>query len=202
MQYTTQIIKTSLVPTTPIIEPPPELTQRVIEQITNCGIKINPSTTKSYYAVAHQIAFNVFNPTRAKGICLSGTIGAGKTLLMKFLSAYTKCELFSLRELAHQWTSTCNSTCEPLNNLLSPYSVIMDDLGAEGSVKAYGNEFPIEMILDKRSTWFDDYRVLTHFTTNFADNFELQDEYGEVVTSRILGMCEFISLTGDDWRRK
>jgi DNA replication protein DnaC len=201
MQYTTEIIKASHL-TDPVVTPTADQVQCVVNAMNGCGIQIYPQTAPAYYAVARQIAFNTLNRQHAKGICLAGPVGTGKTLLMKFISAYTRTPLFSIRKLALLWMQLPSTIFDDLQELLGNNSVIIDDVGSEPTAKQFGNEFPMEIILDERSTWFDDFRVLTHLTTNFRNEDELAERYGDTGRSRILGMCTFISLTGEDWRRK
>lgn len=186
-----------------VVDPTPAQIKTVTESMESCGITINPAQAGAYYHIAQQLAFNTLNPKQAKGICLSGPFGSGKTAVMKFISAYTRAEIIPVTEMTYSWIHSKEKCNIIMDILVSDNSaVILDDFGAESKALAYGNEFPMDMIIDKRFSLYDDSRALTHLTTNIVTEKELNAIYGDRITSRILGMCTFISLTGEDWRRK
>jgi DNA replication protein DnaC len=69
-----------------------------------------------------------------------------------------------------------------------------DDLGAEQSLKYYGNECNVMgEILLSRYEYFVSHDMLTHITTNLSAT-EMEDLYGNRVRSRLREMFNLIAF--------
>src|SRR5690606_10783657 len=93
--------------------------------------------------------------------------------------------------------------------ILAPLAAIpvlaIDELG-----KGRSNDFELRIIDELVSRRYNDTAVSTFFTSNYAPGGQrpdttvesLADRIGERVESRLYEMCEFIPLTGNDYRQK
>ena len=72
--------------------------------------------------------------------------------------------------------------------------LVFDDLGFENDkVLNYGNRVNIMAeIINARYNWFQDYGIVTHFTTNLVNGDEVEKLYSSRIRSRLREMCNTI----------
>lgn len=138
----------------------------------------------------------------SKGILLSGPIGCGKTSLMNLMRFVPPPErnhiIKPARDVSFEfiqegyeviWRYSRTS----FNNQI-PKIYCFDDLGAEQSLKYYGNECNVVgEILLSRYEYFVSHDMLTHITTNLSAT-EMEEVYGSRVRSRLREMMNLISF--------
>ena len=161
-----------------------------------------------------------FEGDLSKGIILQGTIGTGKSILMRIFSEKTPGLNFTLTKNFKYYTSidiygefvkNGYAAIEHYSQYLKSEdvliewhnSIMIDELGTESTTaKDYGNSVNVmEMIIAKRYNNWQSCGQLTHFTTNLTPE-EIESNYGERIRSRFAEMCNPIILVGTDRRRK
>jgi len=86
------------------------------------------------------------------------------------------------------------------NGQLVPKTYCFDDLGAESSIKYFGNDTNVMTeILLSRYDQFVSQRMPTHITTNLTSN-HIEEAYGPRIRSLLREMCNLISFISDDKR--
>ena len=141
-----------------------------------------------------------------KGILLSGPIGCGKTswvtLMRSLLPESQRYGIQSCREVTfdfiregyqviQRYSTHAYSTSDR-----QPRAFCFDDLGAESTLKYYGNECNVMgEILLSRYDHFISTHMLTHATTNLSAS-ELESYYGSRVRSRMREMFNLIAFDG------
>lgn len=153
-------------------------------------------------------------PTAArlnKGIYLYGNTGVGKTLAISIIKhiAYTlglKYELDGTRySLQWQIVRTDEVTDkyahgESLENYIRPTLIWFDDFGTEPNDVLYmGNRVnPMRQILEQRG---DNPLKMTIITSNLPiDSKDVETKYGDRVKSRLVEMCNYYMMKGQDHR--
>jgi hypothetical protein len=137
-----------------------------------------------------------------KGIMLTGPIGCGKTSIITLMKLVPKPDrAFTLKpsrdvsfefiqegyEIIHQYGKRSYTHA-------GPKAYCFDDLGAERSLKYFGNECNVmaEIILSR----YDHYMMadmVTHVTTNLSAT-ELEESYGARVRSRMREMFNLLAF--------
>jgi len=128
-------------------------------------------------------------PKVRKGLTLAGSVGCGKSVAMKCLRKITNCVYVSIPELALSFASNGSKAIIDQMDTYRKESLIIDDLGAEQTMKSFGQAFPIEEILMERYNVWQSKRVLTHFSTNMS-GADITERYGERISDRIREMTE------------
>ncbi len=137
-----------------------------------------------------------------KGILLTGPVGCGKTTLMNLMRFVPPPErnyiMKSCRDVSFEFIQEgyeiINRYSRMSFNNNHPKIYCFDDLGAEQSLKYYGNECNIMAeILLSRYDIFISQHMLTHITTNFSAS-EIETAYGIRVRSRMREMFNLISF--------
>lgn len=137
-----------------------------------------------------------------KGILLTGPIGCGKTSIMNLMRFVPPPErnhiIKSCRDLSFEFIQEGYEVISRYSRFSFsnglPKVYCFDDLGAEQSLKYYGNECNViaEIILS-RYELFISTEMLTHLTTNLSAG-EIEQTYGSRVRSRLREMFNLISF--------
>lgn len=160
------------------------------------------------------LAAGIPNPDLRKGILLSGTVGNGKTTMMR-LFAVNQRQVFWLKsasDIANTWLKAgeeaISAYYEPhqlpvndIDNFYQPYAALcLDDCGTEDVKNHFGNRVNvIGQIIEERyfkgatGPWL-------HMTTNLNSD-QLKEFYGPRVISRLREIVNLIELKGEDRRK-
>ena len=150
-----------------------------------------------------------------KGILLTGPIGCGKTSLMSLMRVLVPQQqrfgIKSCREITFNFIKdgydiiqryssyAYNNTTNPPQ----PHTHCFDDLGAESTLKYYGNQCNVmgEILLSRYDHFINNH-MITHATTNLSAS-ELENYYGNRVRSRMREMFNLIAFdsTAKDKRK-
>lgn len=153
-----------------------------------------------------------------KGIYLCGTVGTGKTTIMKLFSNWplnkNKFRFISCREIQQEFAIggfqsllkyTKQSYMKRQNMIDKSSGAItycFDDFGAEGRSKFYGNDVNVmEEILQDRYREYQDYKMRTHMTSNITGGEVMEENYGERVRDRSREMFNKINMNGPSFRK-
>jgi DNA replication protein DnaC len=147
-----------------------------------------------------------------KGLMLQGPTGTGKTLAMKIMSIYLELERigYIMNGIRYRMNFDVVNVNDLVNGFLqhgfdgiqtyiSRNVVCLDDIGIEiREVKHFGNNLDvISYIISERYS----KGKLTFATTNYPKD-RLGSIYSDRIVSRIYEMLNFITVKGDDFRRK
>lgn len=197
----------------------------VSEIINSIGVGMNPNFSiesevlKSAYKQSYEVIFSgITKNTQSKGLLIIGSIGCGKTFMMKI---YQKVFLGSLRGfkivnsgiLIDMLDEISVSEIKERYGYGCKMDLYIDDIGVKYAVSSrYGNKVNIiSEILLERYELFVNEGWKTHLSTNLIpkNNSEIEDEnnptiqsvYGSRVYDRIKEMCELIVFNGKSLRK-
>lgn len=137
-----------------------------------------------------------------KGILLTGPIGCGKTSLMNLMRFVPPPErnhiMKSCRDVSFEFIQDGYEVIWRYSrmsfNNSNPKIYCFDDLGAEQSLKYYGNECNVMgEILLSRYEYFITHDMITHLTTNLSAS-QIENIYGNRVRSRLREMLNLVSF--------
>lgn len=161
------------------------------------------------YFCCDTISANKLDIDLEKGIFITGPVGCGKTSLMnlmRFLQPVPhRFVVKSCRDLSFEFMKDGYDTVLKYSHRSfeyhNPKVYCFDDLGAEHSLKFYGNECNIMAeILLSRYDLFVSRKLITHITTNLSAT-EIESAYGIRVRSRMRSLFNLLAFTSPDKRR-
>ena len=191
-----------------VIEPPkypnytPEQFLQIIKRLSQerFGFDFEVTDDKIINSLLSYFCNNPGDYNLNKGVMLQGTVGCGKTTLMRLLSQNQKASFIvvSCRKVAQDYAE---HGYEGIKKYFTNHKVALnsnpfghkevgycfDDLGTESDKKNFGNELNAmaEVILNR----YDSSSLvgMTHITTNLSGD-EIEDLYGTRVKSRLREM--------------
>ena len=135
-----------------------------------------------------------------KGLFVFGTKGTGKSMAMQIFSGLFGIDWITIEDLTIAFTVGKEAGFWNLANEYRGQRLIIDDVCNEREVKAYGNTIPLYEFFKKRWEMWRYDGVHTFFTSNAKNRSEITKMYGDTITSRFLGCCNFVELSGRDRR--
>lgn len=141
-----------------------------------------------------------------RGICLLGSVGTGKTELMRTMQ---RCLLELKSPMAFQWTTPWQQANfwqensrnrREISRAIKNGDWMFDELGMKEHEKVsdYGRQFYMgELIVHESYENFRATGAFKHFTTNLTLK-QVASEYTDRVKSRIERMCNIIPMIGKD----
>lgn len=159
----------------------------------------------SCYAIQDANASKKLNIDTNKGILLSGSVGCGKTSLMKLIRHIapnkTKYNIIPCRNTVFSFNHIGYKTIEDYGN---QHHFCFDDLGVEPTGRHFGKDCNVmgEILLSRYDLFVKTCHtehsrgVITHATTNLNAK-ELEERYGNRVRSRMREMFNLIAFTKD-----
>ena len=124
-----------------------------------------------------------------KGLMLSGGYGTGKTLAARIIAERFGLEMIDTYKISFQYQKKDgNDWIEKWLYSNCKNAVIIDDVGAEGDIKKFGNESPIGAILATRARFWEQYGTPTIYTTNITTAEELASKYSS--DKRLMGRLD------------
>lgn len=172
---------------------------RIYENDSFDDYKITPDNKDAVAAAKWLI-----NDDSGRGLFMHGNKGTGKTKLAAIIAnerlRQGKPVLFeSVPDLMGDIRATFQKggTDEIIQSVKDVEFLVLDDLGAERMTEWIGEQ--LFSIVNHRYN----ERLLTVVTSNYSPKeiaYRMDDMQGERIMSRILGMCEVVSLGGGDYR--
>jgi len=154
-----------------------------------------------------------------KAIYLAGSTGTGKTLILgSVMKIFAKMNQISTYQI-HKYAKIMRDYDSHGSKVLDSFGPIetssggiyrvetieayIDDFLFTGSeINRFGNRIYLaDQFIDLRYDAFIKHGKKTHFSSNIYPN-QVSEFLDERSISRLSEMCNFIELTGDDWRRK
>lgn len=153
-----------------------------------------------------------------KGLLINGRTGRGKSTLAGIVSILfnrryeDRIQFYSLSEIDRAWAanpSKCEYDYSEAFDMTHP--VIIDDVGAEGGMKHYGNEPVFKFLMPQLYDAWKYYGKLVIITSNLStydapamekDTRTFLGVYGDRTNSRIHEMFEIVRINGNDDLRK
>ncbi len=158
------------------------------------------------YFLRDQENASLLNISFKKGLLLTGPIGCGKTSLMNLMryisAAFNHHIMISCRKVSFEFIQEgygviqkySDSSYRHVNQDWEPKTYCFDDLGAENSLKYFGNDCNVmaEILLSRYDQYIS-HGMLTHLTTNL-NSTELESIFGNRVRSRLREICNLIAF--------
>jgi DNA replication protein DnaC len=179
-------------------------------------ISKEPRTT-IYKTVYEKFLRRLEDYNSEKGLLLVGSIGVGKTAIMRIMQ-----KLFKDSKSAFRWVNSydlCDMVEESsVSEIKEIYGksflmdLYIDDIGiGNGTLQKYGNRINIiSEVLIERYELFVESGIKTHLSSNLPTRIDkkkypnvqtLEDLYGNRITDRINEMCENIIWKGESLRK-
>jgi DNA replication protein DnaC len=174
----------------------------------------NPETFEVYKKVYERLLIGL-KRKKSKGVFITGSIGVGKTAMMKIIQ-----RAFKDTERRFKWVSGYElrdlSEQMPIMEIKGIYGanlkcdLYIDDIGLSIDVKRYGNTVNIisEIMMERYELYvYNGYK--THLSSNIVaavkDNSKniptIEKIYGARVLDRIKEMCDLIIWNGESLRK-
>jgi DNA replication protein DnaC len=142
---------------------------------------------------------HIDKPNLNKGLYIWGTIGFGKTSLLKaFRTLSLRGQSFGYRS-TYEVREMLENREKKIADVQALYHspILFDELGKEA--KSFGAELMTD-VLSRRYDTFVDKGIKTHITSNLSPK-QIGDRYGKHLESRIYEMCNVIYVKGNDKRK-
>ena len=139
-----------------------------------------------------------------KGLLLFGACGTSKTLAARIIAKRFDATMMDTYRIAFQYLKKDGN--DWLADFLDKHCrslLIIDDVGAEGDIRKFGNESPIGAIISTRARHWEVYGTPTIYTTNFATPEELAALYGKDhrLLDRLTSYQVSVEFTGASLRK-
>lgn len=133
-----------------------------------------------------------------KSILLTGDVGTGKTHLAASIANYCMehgmvVKFGNVTDMFESMRNAFSQDGDVLGEVKSVPLLVLDDLGKEHTTE-WTNE-TIYSIINYRY----EHMLSTVVTTNLSLT-EMQEKLGEATVSRLMEMCEYVSMDGKDYR--
>lgn len=137
------------------------------------------------------------------GLWISGSIGTGKTWLAMLVARYAieqgrAVAVYSvprlLSEIRRTYDGEGTKTLDLLDQLTEVSLLVLDDVGTERT-----NPWVLEQLYSIINERWQERRAIV-LTTNL-NPIDMQDQIGERAVSRLVGMCETVTINGVDHRQ-
>ena len=114
-----------------------------------------------------------------KGLLLFGTCGTGKTLAARIIAKRFQFFFIDTHKIGLDYlTKEGNDWLAKWLTETQRRVVVIDDLGAEGDIKKFGNESPMRAIITARAKYWELYGTPTIYTTNISAPQKIAEYYG------------------------
>lgn len=170
------------------------------------------SNDDSFVSIAEELG--VKNASLKKGLLLAGTIGVGKTWMMKLFGKNQR-QVFSIRtakniadlfqsqgeESLQQFLTSPKLPINDANNFFhNNMGLCIDDIGTEELKQHYGNRKNVVGDLIELRYSNGNTGLLLHLTTNLTMT-QVKEFYGDRVGSRLRETMNIVELKGEDRRK-
>lgn len=161
-----------------------------------------------------------------KGIFMYGYFGAGKSLFFSIIKDYLKVFSYKSTEFTHCPNQFITTSIEEisvkanLEDLLKsnivyndrlndfdvlirkPKHILVNEFGKDYKNKNFGTSSSesVDIFLKKRYDIFQEYKKLTHVTSNFSKE-EIADFFAPEIVDRFNEMFNFVTLKGQSFRK-
>jgi DNA replication protein DnaC len=112
--------------------------------------------------------------TMPKGLILRGAPGTGKTLAARVIATRFGLPMWETHQIRLRYLKAEGD--DWLYDFIynnKKCVIVIDDLGAEGELKKYGNESPMGLVFTMRAKFWESYGTSTIYTTNFLKTKEM-----------------------------
>jgi DNA replication protein DnaC len=139
-----------------------------------------------------------------KGLLLYGACGTGKTLAARIIAKRFGFYFIDTHKIGTEYLTKDGH--DWLAKWLSEYRqqpIVIDDLGAEGEIKKFGNESPMRAIITQRASYWEIYGTPTIYTTNASTPADLIAHYGSDprILDRLTAYYDKVKFTGASLRK-
>jgi DNA replication protein DnaC len=114
-----------------------------------------------------------------KGLLLFGSYGTGKTMAARILADRFEIPFIDTYTIALNYLKKDGD--DWLENFLlgnSRTALVIDDVGAEGEIRRFGNNSPMGAILSTRARFWEMYGTPTIYTSNLGSPTDIAAKYG------------------------